>query len=309
MMSNTLLMPASRFRKALTTDCTLRVCALLCWLLMGQTAFAQPVWVHDDNGSELSLPEPARRIITLAPSLTELVFSLGAGAQVVGVMDYSDYPAQARQLPVVGRYDTLDMERIVALQPDLIVAWRSGNPRGALQRLEEMGYPVYIAEPVSLRSIASHIFRLGALTGHHETANELGADFLDQLQALQSEFAEREKISVFYQVWHSPLISVGGRELINDMINTCGGRNIFADLPIGPKVNLEDVLARDPQVILASGSDDSMPQWLDDWRLWPELSAVNHNHLYSIPPDLVQRHSLRALQGLQQMCQYINQAR
>lgn len=309
MMSNMLLMPASRFRKALTTNISVGIRALLCWLLLGQAVSAQPIRVHDDDGRELILSEPATRIITLAPSLTELVFSLGAGDQVVGVMDYSDYPEQARQLPVVGRYDTLDMERIVALQPDLIVAWRSGNPRGALQRLEEMGYPVYIAEPVSLRSIASHIFRLGALTGHHETGNELGAGFLDRLQALQSEFAERQKISVFYQVWHSPLISVGGRELINDMINTCGGQNIFAELPIGPKVNLEDVLARDPQVILASGSDDNMPRWLNDWRQWPELSAVSHNHLYSIHPDLVQRHSLRALQGLQQMCQYIELAR
>ncbi|ALO45410.1 cobalamin-binding protein [Pseudohongiella spirulinae] len=277
--------------------------------MTGQSALAQPIRVTDDSGREVSLTKPAQRIITLAPSLTELVFSLGAGDQVVGVMDYSDYPEQALQLPVVGRYDTLDMERIVALQPDLIVAWRSGNPRGALQRLEEMGYPVYIAEPLSLRSIASHLFRLGALTGHHETANELGADFLNQVQALQSGFAERETISVFYQVWHSPLISVGGQELINDMINICGGQNIFAELPIGPKVNLEDVLARDPQIILASGSDENMPLWLDDWRRWPELSSVQHNHLYSIPPDLVQRHSLRALQGLQQMCRYIDRAR
>ena len=308
-MLNTPSMLASRFRKALTTNFSVSIRILLGWLLLSQAVSAQPIRVHDDDGRELILSEPATRIITLAPSLTELVFSLGAGDQVVGVMDYSDYPEQARQLPVVGRYDTLDMERIVALQPDLIVAWRSGNPRGTLQRLEEMCYAVYVAESVSLRSIASHIFRLSALTGHPDTANELGAGFLDQLQALQSEFAERQKIRVFYQVWHSPLISVGGRELINDMINTCGGQNIFAELPIGPKVNLEDVLARDPQVILASGSDDSMPQWLNDWRQWPELSAVSHKHLYSIHPDLVQRHSLRALQGLQQMCQYIDRAR
>lgn len=265
--------------------------------------------VTDDDGSLITLATPARRIVSLAPSMTELLFSLGAGDQLVGVMDYSDYPPEALTLPVVGRYDSLDMERIVALQPDLIVAWRSGNPRGALNRLADLGFPVYVAEPDSLTSIGQHLARLGILTGHASRGAELNAQFSTRIQELSDDFGGKQDVSVFYQVWHAPMISVGGHELINDMIQLCGGENIFAELPVGPKVNLEDVLARNPQVIIASGSSADAPVWLDDWLRWPQLDAVANQHLYVIPPDLVQRHSLRALQGARQMCEHIDQAR
>lgn len=267
------------------------------------------VSVVDDDGNRITLTAPAQRIISLAPSMTELLFSLGAGEQLVGVMDYSDFPPEALTLPIVGRYDALDMERIVALQPDLIVAWRSGNPRSALNRLAALGFPVYVAEPDSLHSIGEHLARLGQLTGHASRGSTLKRQFSNQIQQLQTEFGNREPVSVFYQVWHSPMISVGGRELINDMIRLCGGQNIFAELPVGPKVNLEDVLARDPQVIIASGSSADAPAWLEDWLRWPQLQAVAGQHLYVIPPDLVQRHSLRALQGARQMCAHIDRAR
>lgn len=267
------------------------------------------VSVVDDDGNRITLTAPAQRIVSLAPSMTELLFSLGAGEQLVGVMDYSDFPPEALTLPIVGRYDALDMERIVALQPDLIVAWRSGNPRSALNRLAALGFPVYVAEPDSLHSIGEHLARLGQLTGHASRGSTLKRQFSNQIQQLQTEFGNREPVSVFYQVWHSPMISVGGRELINDMIRLCGGQNIFAELPVGPKVNLEDVLARDPQVIIASGSSADAPAWLEDWLRWPQLQAVAGQHLYVIPPDLVQRHSLRALQGARQMCAHIDRAR
>ncbi|KKO12457.1 cobalamin-binding protein [Pseudohongiella sp.] len=265
--------------------------------------------VFDDDGTRIVLPAPAKRIISLAPSMTELLFSLGAGDQLVGVMDYSDYPPEALSLPVVGRYDSLDMERIVALQPDLIVAWRSGNPRGALNRLATLGFPVYVAEPDSLASIGDHLQRLGILTGHAAEGAQLNRQFSRQIEQLRADFGDKEPVRVFYQVWHSPMISVGGNELINDMINLCGGGNIFAELPVGPKVNLEDVLARNPQVIIASGSSAQAPAWLDEWLRWPQLAAVGNQHLYVIPPDQVQRHSLRALQGARQMCGHIDQAR
>jgi iron complex transport system substrate-binding protein len=234
---------------------------------------------------------------------------MGAGSQIAGVMDYSNYPPAALNLPVVGRYDMLDMERIIALQPDLIVAWRSGNPRGALQRLADLGIPVYIAEPDSLESIASHLERLGELAGQQSAARALAADFRQQLDMLRQQFQHQAAITVFYQVWNSPMISVGGSELINDIIQVCGGVNIFAELPTGPKVNLEDDLPRNPQLIIASGSDESAPHWLQDWRKWPQLDAVKRDLLFAIPPDLVQRHSLRALQGASLMCEHIAQGR
>jgi iron complex transport system substrate-binding protein len=312
-MSNTPSMQVSKSRRVLITErpAMAALFALLLFLPMqwSNQASAQPVTVADDEGRTVLVPAPAQRIVSLAPSLTELLFSMGAGSQIVGVMDYSNYPPEALSLPVVGRYDMLDMERIVALRPDLIVAWRSGNPRGSLQRLAELGIPVYIAEPDSLESIASHLERLGALTGQQLSAAALAAEFRQQLAALRQRFQNEESVRVFYQVWNSPMISVGGTELINDIISVCGGLNIFAELPTGPKVNLEDVLARNPQIIIASGSDESAPHWLLDWRRWPQLDAVKHQQLFAIPPDLVQRHSLRALQGAGLMCDYIQRAR
>jgi iron complex transport system substrate-binding protein len=265
--------------------------------------------VVDDTGVVVTLAHPATRIISLAPSMTELLFSLGAGERILGVMDYSDYPAQALQIPIVGRFDMLDMEQIVALQPDLVVAWLTGNPRNAIQRLKDLGIAVYTAEPDSMLSISEQLLRLGKLTGQGGQAENLSQQLLSQLATIAANEDANPPVRVFYQVWHSPIISVGGTELINDMINRCGGSNIFAELPVGPRVNLEDVLLRDPEVIIASGSDRESPAWLNDWLRWPEMSAVRNQHLYAIEPDLVQRHSLRALQGLQQMCEFIDRAR
>ena len=269
----------------------------------------QPLSVIDDRGNTVTLEAPASRIISLAPSMTELLFSLGAGANVLGVVEYSNFPEAATQIPIVGRFDRLDVERILSLQPDLIISWHSGNPRGAIQRLREMGYPVYTAEPVTVVSIADTLLRLGKLTGQTDRAEALSTTVHNTVNRLQTQYADTTPISVFYQVWHNPIISVGGDELINSMVTVCGGKNIFADLPVGPAVNLEDIITRRPQVILASGPSPDRPDWLDLWQQWPSIPAVAGNHLYAIPPDLVQRHSMRALQGLEQMCSLIDQAR
>lgn len=287
-------------------------CAILFAAVAGlgtYPASAQPVQVIDDDGRHVRLPQPAQRIISLAPSMTELLFSLGVGERIMGVMAFSDYPPEATQLPVVGQFDMLDMERIVASQPDLIVAWRTGNPRNSLRQLEVLGLNVYIAEPDTLQSIGTHVERLGILTGRQDAAAQLRRAFDEQLDNITRQNEHKPPVSVFYQVWDAPLISVGGAELINNMVSTCGGRNIFADLPVGPAVNLEDVLARDPDVIIVSGSREDAVRWHESWRRWPNLAAVRGDHLYNIPPDLVQRHSLRALEGLQLMCDTLDQVR
>lgn len=314
-MSNMHLMPASACRKVSTIKASRLAACFIGFCLPGflsaQNAPAthDVISVVDDTGVMVTLEHPAQRIISLAPSMTELLFSLGAGDRILGVMDYSDYPPQALQIPIVGRFDMLDMEQIIALQPDLVVAWLTGNPRNAIQRLKDLGIAVYTAEPDSMLSISGHLLRLGQLTGHGAEAESLSQQLLSQLESIGASGTTHPPLRVFYQVWHAPIISVGGAELINDMITRCGGSNIFAELPVGPRVNLEDVLLRDPQVIIASGSDRESPAWLNDWLRWPEMSAVRDQHLYAIEPDLVQRQSLRALQGLQQMCEFISRAR
>jgi iron complex transport system substrate-binding protein len=278
------------------------------WLLLSQAALT--VEVIDDEGNLVSLSQTADRIISLAPSLTEIIFAAGAGDKVVGVVEYSDYPPPAREITIVGRHDLLDLEAILLLQPDLIVSWKTGNPAASINRLKEFGIPVYVAEPKQLNSIPIHIEKLGILAGTMNRASEVITRFNDTLQKLETDFGNQSRVSVFYQVWDTPLITAGGNELINDIVNLCGGMNIFADLSMmAPKIDKESVLARNPQIIIASGMDIARPEWLDSWLEWPTLDAVANGHLYFIPPDLLQRHTPRALQGAQLMCEQINRAR
>lgn len=277
--------------------------------LLSSVAAGQSISVVDDNQQTVTLPGPAQRIVSLAPSLTELLFVAGAGNRIVGVSEYSDHPPQAQGIPIVGRYDLLDLEAIVGYGPDLIVAWRSGNPQAAVQRLIDLGFNVYVAEPRTLLSIADHIEKFATLAGTVETGQAASKYFRDQLEALRSRYQDSAKVSVYYQVWNEPLISVGGNELINDIITLCGGSNIFADLGLAPKISVESVLERNPEVIIASGMDIARPEWLDDWQRWPQLRAVADDALFFIPPDLIQRHSLRVLSGALQMCAQIDGVR
>lgn len=281
---------------------------LLATITLSQSAFS--IEVRDDEGSLVQLDVAAERIISLAPSLTELLYAAGAGSKIVGVVEYSDYPEAAKSLPIIGRHDLLDMERILELQPDLIIAWQSGNPRASVNRLRELGLTVYIAEPKSLSSIPSHIRRLATLAGTEAHAAAVIADFEATLNALSSTYSHKSHVRTFYQVWDRPLISAGGNELINDIIQLCGGVNIFADISlVAPKVSIEAVLIRDPQAIVASGMDIERPEWLDEWLKWQQLSAVASNSLFFVPPELLQRHTPRALQGAKSMCEQIDSAR
>lgn len=266
--------------------------------------------VVDDEGRRITLAAPAERIISLAPSLTELLYAAGAGDKVIAVVEYSDYPEEAQSLPRIGRHDLLDMERILQLQPDLIVAWQSGNPRASINRLRELGLTVYTAEPKSLEAIPSHLERLAILAGSTDTGARASREFSNALQELQINYSDKAPVRTFYQVWNSPLITAGGNELINDIIELCGGENIFANLSlVAPKVSTEAVISRNPQAIVASGMDIERPEWLDDWKRWPDLTAVKAGNLFFIPPDYLQRHTPRALLGARAMCEHLDSAR
>ena len=268
------------------------------------------VEVRDDEGTLITLKTPAQRIVSLAPSLTELIYAAGAFEKLVGVAEYSDFPPAAKELPIVGRFDILDIERIVQLNPDLVVAWQSGNPRTSVNRLRKLGLPVYIAEPKSLASIPFHIERLALLAGTKLRAEESINGFRQKLKALHNQFSHQSPVTTFYQVWDVPLITAGGNELIDDIIRLCGGRNVFATIKrVAPKVSREAVLERNPEVIIASGMDIERPEWLDDWLRWPSINAVANNNLFFVPPELVQRHTPRALLGAAQICSQLDQAR
>ena len=268
------------------------------------------VEVYDDEGTQITLAIPAQRIVSLAPSLTELIYSAGAGENLVGVVEHSDFPAAAKALPIVGRFDLLDIERILELDPDLVVAWQTGNPRSSVYQLRQLGLTVYVAEPKSLAAIPSHIERLAVLAGKELNDLKVIYDFRQKLGVLDSKYRHQSPVTIFYQVWDRPLITAGGNELINDIIRLCGGRNVFANIRrVAPKVSREAVLKRNPEVIIASGMDIERPEWLDDWLRWPSLKAVANKNLFFVPPDLLQRHTPRALLGAAQICDQLDQAR
>lgn len=268
------------------------------------------ITVQDDAGRVVSLEQPARRIISLAPHITEQLFAIGAGDFVIGAVDYSDYPEQAKALPRVGGYSRLDMERILALQPDLVVGWRSGNDVRQLDWLQELGVTVYVSEPRHLDDIASNMERLGKLSGVLEEANTAATQFRDKITGLRGQHKNAGSVRVFYQIWNRPLMTVSAKHLINDVISLCGGVNVFADINTPtPTVSEEAVIMSNPEVIIASGMAAERPEWLDDWRRWSELAAVKRGHLYVIPPDIIQRATPRLLHGAERICELLDKAR
>ena len=286
-----------------------RILALTATLLF-QCAYATAVTVEDDSGRTVTLAQPAQRIVSLSPHATELLFAAGAGRRVAGAASYSNYPPAAQDLPAVGSAGHLNLEAIVALEPDLIVAWKSGNVAPQLERLEKLGIPVFFSEPRRLDDIATNLQRLGRLAGSSAVADAAAREFRDGYRALEREYAGRTPVRTFYQIWHQPLMTVNGKQMINQVITLCGGRNIFADLQtLAPVVNREAVLAADPQVIVASGQASERPEWLEHWRKWPQLSAVKNDQLYVIEPDLIQRQTPRLIQGATRLCQQLEQAR
>ena len=266
--------------------------------------------VVDFAGNNIVLQKPAERIIALAPHIVENAFSAGAGAKLVGVSDYSNYPEQAKSISIVAGYQKINFEKIVELNPDLIIAWQSGNSGAGLSRLLELGFPVYIDQPDTIYDVAKSVRDIGILSGHRDTAELVAKNYLQQLANIQNNYAQATKVSSFYQVWNSPLQTINGQHIISHAIEVCGGTNIYAnEFAVAPVINIESILERNPMVIIASGISESRPEWLDDWRNWDSLDAVKRNNLFFVNPDHIQRHSLRLLQGIKTICSQLDKAR
>lgn len=284
---------------------------LLTVFLASRCAVAgHPLVVVDDAGREVQLAVPAKRIVSLAPHLTELLFAAGAGERLVGVSEHSSYPVQAQQLPTVGGGAGLDLEAIIALQPDLVVAWQSGNSAGQLAQLERFGLRLFYSEPGEIDAIATTLERFGTLAGTESQGSEAAQAFRDGVAGLAERFAGREPVSVFYQIWERPLMTINGDHMISAWLRLCGGANVFAQLPeLAPAVSLEAVLAADPQLIIAGRYAAKGADWEQTWRAWPQLRAVAGHHLYTVPAEMMERQTPRALIAAEQLCGYIERAR
>ena len=282
--------------------------ALFCALSM--IAAHAEIAVTDDSGITLRLVAPARRIVSLAPHITEALFAAGAGERLVGAVEYSDYPDAAKAIRRVGGYSRVDLEAVVALKPDLVIGWQSGNAAAQLEKLKALGLPLYVTQPNRIDDIARSIENYGRLAGTEAAAGVAAQRFRARLGQLRGRTEGRPPVRVFYQVWKSPLTTVSGKQIISDAIRLCGGVNVFADLAtLAPNVSVEAVLTADPEAIVASGMDEQRPEWLDDWRRWTRMSAVARDNLFFIPPDLIQRHTPRLLDGIERLCAHLETAR
>ena len=283
----------------------------LCVLFLLVSASARAdIQVLDSAGRVVSLDAPAERIVALAPHIVENLFSAGAGAKLVGTVDYADHPAQARDITRLGSAYAWSLESVVAMTPDLVVLWGSGNGMSALPQLERLGLTVYVSEPRTLDDISASIRDFGLLAGTSETAEKNASLFDSDMGALRREYSHRTQLSVFYQIWNSPLQTINGEHMISAVIALCGGRNMFADTQqLAPQVSLESVLDRDPDAIVASGMGESRPEWLDTWRQYPQLAAVQSGALLHIHPDLIQRPTMRIAQGAESLCKQLDAVR
>lgn len=283
----------------------------LLWLL-ALLAFAAraEITLTDDTGAPVRLPRPAERIVSLAPHVTETLFAAGAGGKIVGAVDYSDFPEAAKKIPRVGGYSRLDLEAIAAMKPDLAIGWASGNSPAHIEKLRALGLAVFLVQPRGLDDVAVNLERFGALAGTADVARPAAAQFRARLDKLRSRYVGRPPVRIFYQVWNQPLMTVGGGQIITDVIRLCGGENVFVDLkPLAPKVTVEAVLAADPEVIVASGMGEARPEWVEHWRQWPTLGAVRQDNLFFIPPDQIQRPTPRLLEGAARLCEQLEAAR
>lgn len=265
--------------------------------------------LRDDTQTEVRLPAPAVRIVSLAPNITEVVYAAGAGGKLVATVDFSDYPAAAKTLPRVGSYARVDVEAVAALRPDLVLAWDSGNPPAAVAQLRKLGIPVFVTEPTALDDVARDLERYGTLAGTSAGVRAAQA-FRIRMATLQQEYAARKPVRVFYQVWDEPLMTVNGKQIISDVIRLCGGVNVFANLPaLAPTVSTEAVLTENPDVIIAGGMGERNAAWLEPWKKWPRLKATARGNLFFIDPNLLQRHTPRLLDGAEALCAKLEEAR
>ncbi|MCH8866047.1 MAG: cobalamin-binding protein [Proteobacteria bacterium] len=259
-------------------------------------------------------PEPATtlstysRVVTLAPNLTELMFAAGAGDALVGVSAYSDFPPAVRELPIIGDAFSVDQEQLALLDPDALFAWQSGTPARIVDELRRIGYHVEVLRTRSLDDVAAALIRIGELTGHEQEASRAAADYVDGLKALELRFAREPLLRVFYQVSQRPLYTINGSHFVSELIELCGGRNIFDDLnELAPAIAVEAVIERDPEVMLAS--DEAGNEAFSEWDRWPNIAANRMRNRFLMPADEIGRATPRLLIAGESLCRALQQAR
>jgi iron complex transport system substrate-binding protein len=282
-----------------------RQALLLAMLVLSPAAFG--ITVTDDEGRRLVLPRNPTRIISTAPGATEMLFAVGAGKQLIATVEYSDEPPAAKQIPRIGDGIAVDLERVVALRPDIVVVWPGGGNPAQIAQLEKLGLPLYRQQVNALDDIPGSLRRLGALTGTTEKAQSAAKDIETRLARLTQRYAGAKAPTVLLQVWDRPIYTIGGKHLMTDALRYCGARNVFADLKEnGPAVDVEAVIARDPDFIIAVAPPGSGVAWLAEWKRFPRLSAVRNHRLISLVEGSLTRLGPSALDGTEALCRALD---
>jgi iron complex transport system substrate-binding protein len=286
-----------------------RVFAALCLALPGASSVAA-ITVVDDAGKQVTLAAPARRIISMAPHVTELLFAAGGGERIVGAINFSDYPEAARKIPLVGSNAQIDMERVIALKPDLLVVWQSGNTRRQLEQLAELGIPIFHSEPGRLDDVATSLLRFGQLLGTEQAAAASAASYRASIASLRARYANRPPVRVFYQIWDKPIYTLSSKHIIDDAIRLCGGRNVFAGLGVvAPSVSTEAVLQENPEAVFGGDQHDPGDAGIAIWKPYRGMLAVERGNLFRLEGELLTRPGPRMAQGAAQLCEKIELAR
>jgi iron complex transport system substrate-binding protein len=270
-------------------------------------ADAHALQLRDDRGVMVSLERPAQRIVALAPHLAEIAFAAGAGSKLVGVSTFTRYPAEAEHLPIVATFGRVDIERLIALRPQLVLAWQSGNSPLQIGRLERLGFPVFVTEARSLADIPRIVRLIGALAGSAEFAEARARQFDSDVADLRRHHAGERGIAVFLEIWHKPMLTVNGQNLASDALRLCGGRNVFAAAKVlTPLVSREQLLAARPEAIITTGFGAEEPQ---AWRGLDSIAAVRYHRIYPIDPDLLYGQGPRLLEGARALCKRLERVR
>lgn len=282
------------------------VAALCLW----SCAACAAITVRDDAGDTVVLARPAQRVVSLAPHVTELLFAAGGADRIVGAVEYSDYPPAARSIPRVGDNRQIDLERLLALKPDLLVVWRHDASSRQMEQLRQLGIPLFYSEPQKLDDIPEAVLRLGRLLGTEAQARRNAAELQQRIGDLAARYRHRPAVRVFYQVWDRPLYTLSERHIVSDAIRICGGENVFARLAtIAPSITAEAVLQEDPEAIVNGHQREQTDGGIAMWKRYPGMLAVRRGNLFTISGDLMNRSGPRIIAGAAELCESLDEAR
>lgn len=248
-----------------------------------------------------------QRIVALAPHIVEMLFDIGAGDSIVGTVSYADYPKAALKIPRIGGYHGIQIEKILALKPDVVIVWPSGNKASDIEQMKKMGLNIVYSQPNKIEDVANGLRALGQLTGHEIQAEVVASNYRQRLTKLRQYYANIKPMKVFYQLWPEPMRTINKQTLINQLIEVCQGKNVFADNPTPyPHIGIENVIVAQPEIIILPDEKSNKKQPVIDWRKWPEIPAAKHNRFIRVNADLMHRFSTRMLDGIEDMCEKID---